>query len=209
MIFETDIILASASPRRSQLLRQIGVSFLVKPADVDETIGPGTNPESAVKKLASNKAQKVAGQHPAALVIGADTIVVLGNKILEKPESPEHAMSMLRDLSGETHTVYTGLALESVQHGISVSDVSSTRVTMDTIQEEDIQSYVASGATMDKAGSYGIQDRGACFVSHIEGDFYTVMGFPLNQFYRLVRKHCSELICFDSKPGDIVEVTRG
>ncbi len=188
------VILASGSPRRQTLLQKVGMSFTVTPADIDESVGPDLSPSDIVTQLALKKAQKVATHNRDSLVIGADTIVVLNGDILGKPSNRQEAVDMLGRLSGQTHEVYTGIALYAMAHGLSVSDFEMTRVTMDQISADDIDDYVDSGVTMDKAGGYGIQEQGAFFVSRIEGDFYTVMGFPLNKFYKLIHKHCQSMI---------------
>ncbi len=191
----TDFILASQSPRRRQLLGQIGFTFRVEPSPFEETIPENGNPADIVRALALEKAEPVSRRFPSALTLGADTVVVHEGVVLGKPEDEAEAHAMLRRLSGETHTVFTGLALLHPASDRRVSACEATRVTFDALSDEEIRAYVASGAPMDKAGAYGIQgDLGAVFVARIEGDFYTVMGLPLHRLYRLLHDHFPDLI---------------
>ncbi len=172
------LILASGSPRRQELLRQIGFSdFTVHPADVDERIQPGATPAQAVVALAIQKAQAVAEDFPNDLVLAADTVVALNGAILGKPKSQEDAVRMLKELSGKTHLVYTGFAL--ARGGRMETGYEETAVHFRTLTEEEIAAYVATEEPMDKAGAYGIQGRGALFITGIQGDYFTVMGLPL------------------------------
>ncbi len=209
---ETRIILASASPRRRLLLQQIGLSYTVVPADIEEEIAPNSDPADAVQVLSLQKALSVSERSEVAdinddiLIIGADTIVVLNNDILGKPLSSDQAVDMLRSLSGQTHQVYTGVAFvfrggDSRQwhSDPAVSAVTGifqhhafherTDVTFGKLSQAEITAYVESGSPLDKAGAYGIQDDlGALFVERINGDYYNVVGFPLFRFYREVNK---------------------
>jgi len=188
------IILASRSPRRSHLLRQIGISFTVQESGVDETVPEGTSPDQTVRMLSLEKARKVAERIGTGIVIGADTIVVLNGVVLGKPISEADAARMLRLLSGKTHTVYTGLALVDAETGKSCVDLEKTEVTFRPLTEREIEQYVKSGSPMDKAGAYGIQDDyGAVFVEKINGCFYTVVGFPLSKFYTLFNVFLADL----------------
>ena len=187
------IVLASASPRRQQLLSQIGLDFEVITPHGDETQKPGDRPGIHVERLAIEKATDVATGCTQALVIGADTIVVLDRVILGKPETPEHAVEMLLQLSGRTHQVFTGVSLiRTGEEGLFLQKNSFheiTEVTFGRLRKSDIEAYVASGSPLDKAGSYGIQDDlGALFVQRINGDYYNVVGFPLFRFYTEVNK---------------------
>jgi septum formation protein len=178
------IILASRSPRRIHLLHQIGLSFTVQESGVDEHISDGIAPEEVVRRLSLEKASRVAERLHDGIVIGADTIVVLDGKILGKPSSKGEAISMLSQLGGKTHTVFTGFALIDVESQKSYVDYEKTEVTFRRLSIEEIECYVESGSPMDKAGAYGIQDDfGAVFVERINGCFYTVVGFPLSKFY--------------------------
>ncbi|MCH8523066.1 MAG: Maf family protein [Balneolales bacterium] len=185
------IILASGSPRRHFLLKMINLAHEVIPSSVIETIPENEIPEQVAQSLAMQKANDVAAQHSDALVIGADTIVVLHGQILGKPESVAHAEEMLRMLSAETHTVITGVVLVPPAGSGSepVAFHEATKVTFSELTPDEISAYVAGGSPMDKAGSYGIQDDLGClFVKHIEGDYYNVVGLPLQHLYRQLRK---------------------
>lgn len=174
------VILASASPRRADLLRQLGLSFDTQPVAIDETPRPGEEPEAYVQRLAREKA--LAGYQQAgqaeALVIGSDTTVVLEHRILGKPVDREEAKSMLQALSGRTHQVMTGVAL-TTSDGTKVS-VSTTDVEFRSLDEREIDAYCDTGEPMDKAGAYGIQARGGAFVASIKGSYSAVVGLPLD-----------------------------
>ena len=182
------LILASQSPRRKLLLRQIGLKFTVRPSAVPENLLDHETPEHNAKRIALTKAMKIAQSSKRGIVIGADTIVVLHGKILGKPRSHGEAKRMLRTLSGKRHTVYTGFALVDVETHKRIVDIEKTRVWFRKLSEEEIEEYVASGSPMDKAGAYGIQDDyGAVFVERVEGCFYNVVGFPLTRFYKALQ----------------------
>lgn len=180
----TRLILASASPRRAELLTQIGLAFETCPADIDETPQPGEGPLAYVERLAREKAQAIAASSPDALVLGSDTTVVLDGEILAKPESADHAAAMLARLSGATHQVMTGVAL--ARGGECLARVSVTDVTFRSLASEEIQAYVASGEPMDKAGGYGIQGLGGIFVSELKGSYSAVVGLPLQETAELL-----------------------
>lgn len=173
------IILASASPRRAELLRQAGVNFSVRPADIDETPRPGESAGGYVERLAVEKALAVSQQEPDAIVIGSDTSVVLSGAILGKPASEEDAVETLMALSGQTHQVMTGVAVavESSSESICVT----TEVTFRTLTKPEIAAYVRTGEPMDKAGSYGIQGLGGIFVERLQGSYSSVVGLPLRE----------------------------
>lgn len=184
MLLIKKLVLASGSPRRQSLLRQIGLQFEVRKSGVDEDISVSTIPEEIVKFLATRKAVAVGKSFDSALIIGADTIVVLDGTVLGKPQDATEAIDMLTGLSGRTHSVYTGFTLLDRPSNQSVTDVEITRVTFRELSTGEIADYVHSGSPMDKAGAYGIQDDyGAVFVERIEGCFYNVVGFPLARFY--------------------------
>ena len=186
------LILASQSPRRRILLKQIGLSFTVRPSEVNEDLLDHESPEHNAKRIALSKAEEIGKKSRSGIVIGADTIVVLGKKILGKPRTPAEARRMLRTLSGRMHTVYTAFALVDASSGRQVVDVEKTKVWFRKLSSSEIASYVASGSPMDKAGAYGIQDDyGAVFVRRIEGCFYNVVGFPLTRFYMTLQKFIS------------------
>ena len=198
------IVLASQSPRRRKLLTQLGLSFDIQPSTCEEII-TSTIATDVVTDLALQKAIEVAKQYPNSLVIGADTIVVLNGEILGKPETPAHAIEMLKELSAKTHEVYTGVAFVKTSKPGTNPDVHTffeeTHVEFSPLTETEIKAYVATGSPMDKAGSYGIQDDwGAVFVKRIEGDYYNVVGFPLNRFYNELKHFAPELLATISLP---------
>lgn len=189
------LILASQSPRRRALLERINVSFQVQVSPADETMTEPAPPRETAQTLALRKARPVAAEAPSSLVLAADTLVAHGDAILGKPETSDHARRMLRRLSDTTHEVYTGVALCQEEHEREVSTVTVTRVTFATLSDDEIDSYVATGAPMDKAGSYGIQDHtGPLFVESIEGDYYNVVGLPLRTLYRTLQEEFSSLL---------------
>jgi septum formation protein len=178
------LILASASPRRRELLTQVGYEFEVRPAHVNEDVLPGEDPTAYVTRLALEKAEAVfaemASQKPAppqVVVLGADTTVVLDSHILAKPESPEDAARMLRLLSGRTHQVITGVAV-ATSGGTQVA-TEMTGVRFLTLSNDDIAAYVATGEPIDKAGAYGIQGLAARWIPRVEGCYFNVVGLPI------------------------------
>ena len=173
-----DIILASGSPRRKELLTQLGLSFRVLVSDADETVDKSLPPADQVALISLRKAEAVAGEAgPDALVIAADTIVALDGQVMGKPHSKEEAVQMLTSLQGKTHQVYTGLTLQRGQQ--TQTHVECTAVTFRPMTWAEIEAYVASGEPMDKAGAYGIQGLGALLVSGIRGDYCNVVGLPV------------------------------
>lgn len=180
------LILASASPRRKELLSLIDEDLRVITSDVDETPPPDSSPRGTVEELALRKARKVAESYRQDVVIGADTIVVVGGDILGKPENEEQAAKMLKRLSGRQHSVYTGVAIMSPKGSQVFSE--KTYVHFIPLTDEMIKEYIATGEPLDKAGAYGIQGRGALFVSKIEGDFANVVGLPICRLSLALRK---------------------
>ena len=176
------IILASASPRRAQILSQIGFSFKTIPSAVEEIV-TDHDPVEVAKDLALKKADDIAENYPDQIVIGADTVVFVDKRILGKPATEEDAQAMLRILSGRTHIVYTAFAIVHKLKKKKVVGIESTEVTFRNLAEQDIIRYVDSGSPMDKAGAYGIQDQSAVFVESIHGDFYNVVGLPISKIY--------------------------
>jgi septum formation protein len=177
------VVLASSSPRRTDLLDLIGIKHEVRPADVDESIQPGESPSEYAERLAREKAEAIAGDG-ADVVIGADTVVVIDGRVLGKPVNNQQAAAMLESLGGRTHTVVTAVAV--VVDGRTSSVVEEVAVTFRRITADEITSYVATGEPMDKAGAYGIQGFGATIVERIEGDYFAVMGLPLVKLVRLL-----------------------
>jgi septum formation protein len=186
------IVLASGSPRRAEVLRNAGLSFEVVPAEVDETRRADETPEELVGRLAEAKARfaaaRVADRTGPALVVGADTAVVVDGLVLGKPASAEDARGMLRRLSGRTHAVITGLAVLRLPGEAARAERETTRVTFAPLTEREIEEYVASGEPFDKAGAYAIQGRGGRFVTRVEGCYFNVVGLPLARLYRMLRE---------------------
>ena len=185
------LILASASPRRRDALERLGVRFTVEPADVDETPLPDMAAVDVAAELALRKASAIAGARDEGTVVGADTIVVLGEapgeeRLLGKPLDDDDARRILGELSGSTHRVITGVALIDAGTGRSVSAADVTRVTMRPMTAAEIDAYVASGECFDKAGAYSIQEHGDRFVTELDGAFDNVVGFPVALFQRLL-----------------------
>jgi len=185
------IILASGSPRRRELLDMIGIAFEVIPADVDETADPALLPEQLVAHLAEKKALHVRdmfkGQH--AVVIGADTVVAIDGFILGKPKDEDDAFDMLSRLQGRSHKVFTGVTVASCAKETYKTFVESTQVFMRTLTETEICDYMATGEPFDKAGAYGIQEKGAVLIERVEGDYFTVVGLPLCRLSLTLREY--------------------
>lgn len=171
-----NLILASKSPRRQQLLRQLGVAFTVQTADIDETMFPGRKPEAEVARVSAMKARAVCCA-PDDVVISADTIVVVDDAILGKPKDAADAARMLRLLSGRAHTVMTGLSVRRAEE--VCTNVVKTDVWFRPLTDGEIARYIATGDPMDKAGAYGVQGLASVFVERLDGDFFSVMGLPV------------------------------
>ncbi|MCR4432632.1 MAG: Maf family protein [Caldiserica bacterium] len=180
--------LASASPRRKQLLKLLGVEYTVVPSRIKEIFLPGELPEMACQRLALDKAIHAASKLKEGVVLGCDTIVVVDSDILGKPRNPEEAIFMLRKLSGKRHMVYTGLALLDLENSEILTDYECTSVYFRELDEEEITNYVKSGEPIGKAGAYAIQGKAAIFVERIEGCFYNVIGLPLYRLHMLLKK---------------------
>ena len=178
------IILASASPRRAELLRNAGIEFMVRPARIDEARREGEAAEAYVRRLAEEKAKAVDAQ-PGQVVLAADTTVRLGARILEKPANPEEALEMLSALSGRTHEVLTGICLR--RDAEAIVDCETTRVHFMPVPHEWLTAYAYSGEPMDKAGAYAIQGQASRFIDRIEGCYFNVVGLPVS----LVCRHLS------------------
>lgn len=180
------MILASQSPRRRELLKLITDDFIAAAPTCGEQFDPQDDPRTVVSLLAQRKARDVAASHKGEVVIGADTVVTFKNHILGKPSSAENAAQMLRELSGESHTVHTGVCV-IFEDGREISFVESTRVEFYPLTDEEIADYIATGEPMDKAGAYAIQGRGALFVKELCGDFYNVVGLPIARLNRILK----------------------
>jgi septum formation protein len=188
------LVLASASPRRQELLRNAGISFVARPTNIPEVPQPGEAPHAFAERMAREKAV-AASRKPGDFVLGADTIVVVEAEILGKPRDDADAARMLSLLSGRTHQVITGVCLvgpqlrtEKQQPKTAFEDVRSeaTLVTMEALRDEDIRSYVSTAEPMDKAGAYAIQGRASRWISRIEGDYFNVVGLPVSLVYRML-----------------------
>lgn len=186
------IILASKSPRRRQLLSMMGLDFIVQTADIDETMDKSQTPAHEVAAVSARKAEKIAWEHPDDVIVSADTIVVIDGKILGKPKDEEDAARMLRLLSGRTHTVYTGLTVHA--NGESKTQVVGTDVTFRELTDAEIAAYIKTKEPMDKAGAYGIQGYGPMFVSHLDGDYFCVMGLPVCTLAGMLRSAGVEIL---------------
>ena len=195
MKLSAPLVLASASPRRKALLEQLGLEFIVHESNADESISADLSPEEIVEILSHRKARAVADVHLSALTLAADTLVYLNGTILGKPKSDEDAAEQLRLLSGRSHEVLTGFALIHPPTERVAQATQKTTVEFAELSDEEIDAYVSTGLPMDKAGSYGIQDRwGAIFVQNITGDYNTVVGLPLRRFYSTLRTEFPDLI---------------
>jgi septum formation protein len=181
-------ILASSSPRRRELLRQIGVHFSVAPADVDESVIPGEPAEVYAARVALDKARMAAQGGCDGIIIAADTVVVLDNEIMGKPVDANDAERMLSKLSGRVHEVITAVAVRDAATGRESIQSSTTRVWFRELSASEIASYVASGEPLDKAGAYGIQERGAFLVEKIEGCYFNVVGLPLSLLGEMLKE---------------------
>jgi septum formation protein len=177
------VVLASASPRRRELLALVGIEHDVRPANIDESYLAGETPREHAERLAREKASAL--ELPDAVTIGSDTIVVVDGDVLGKPRDREHAHAMLRRLSGRSHVVMTAVAVR--WQGNLVSGLEEVGVTFRTLTDDEIDRYITTGEPMDKAGAYGIQGYGATIVERVEGDYFAVMGLALNLLVRLLR----------------------
>lgn len=184
------LILASGSPRRKELLAYCDIPFGVITADIDETIDLNANLNDEIQKLATRKAQKVFDEHKDAIVIGSDTIVVLDHEVLGKPKNEERSVSMLKKLSGRVHQVITGVCIMSDEKCDTFS--ISTDVEFFDLSDEEIDEYVSTKEPFDKAGGYGIQGKGALLIKGIQGDYYSVMGFPISRVNQALKRYLKD-----------------
>ena len=182
------LILASASPRRADLLREAGIDVEIQPANVDEDVAPHELPEAYVCRVAEAKARAISGREPGRLVLAADTAVVVDGEILGKPTGSEDAARMLRLLSGRTHQVVSGVCLLKDHERVVETVVEVSTVEFAALSAAEIAWYVGSGESMDKAGGYGIQGLASRFVTRIEGSYSNVVGLPIAVVYRMCRK---------------------
>ena len=182
------LILASRSPRRRELLERMGILFQVIEPEVEEEVGGDETPRAFVERIAREKAEEVAQRAPGAWVLGADTVVVLGEEVLGKPRDEEEAASMLRRLSGRVHKVLTAFSLLNLAEGRSFQGVEETEVKFIPLQEADIRWYVSTGEPLGKAGAYAIQGAGGTFIEWIKGSYTNVVGLPVAQILDPLRE---------------------
>ena len=184
-----EIILASASPRRKEILQNTKLKFEVQKSEIEEAVFEEESPESMVVRLAYEKAFDVAQKNREKLVIGADTIVVLGDEVLGKPKDEEEAFDMIQKLSNKTHRVITGISLIHLKKGIVVNDYQISYVTFKDLSEDSIKDYINTKESLDKAGGYGIQGYGALLVEGIQGDYFNIVGLPISKLSDLLKDH--------------------
>ena len=187
------LVLASASPRRRELLQNAGIPFIIQASKIPELPREGEAPQACAERLAREKALDVFRQRPQDFVLGADTIVIVDGEILGKPRDVADAARMLRLLSGRTHRVTTGVCLvgpdRKGRSSLQETRSETTRVTMSKLMDDDIESYVATGEPLDKAGAYAIQGIASRWISRIEGDYFNVVGLPVSLVYRMLREN--------------------
>lgn len=181
-----NLILASSSPRRKELLENLQLLFEVSSSDVDESFDPKTAPKDVVMELSFRKAKAVSERYPDSFIIGSDTVVVSGGKILGKPRDEDDAFKMLKSLSGKTHSVYTGVSILAPEKEIKF--YTKTDVVFWELSDDEIHSYISTGEPFDKAGAYGIQGYGSVLVKEINGDYFSVVGLPVSRTVRELRE---------------------
>lgn len=184
------VILASTSPRRKELLEKTGISFVVEASNYKEDISLKLKPLELAKKLSRGKAEAVAKNHKGedVVVIGADTFVVLNNKILGKPYTPEKAKKMIKELSGKAHSLITGFTVVDVESGKKVSKAVESKVCLRKLTDKEIDDYIKTGEPLDKAGAYAIQGFGAALIKKIDGDYYSAVGLPLASLIKELKR---------------------
>ena len=186
-----DIILASASPRRKEILENTNLKFRIIKSDIDEKILEGESPQEAVMRLSFEKCMDIACNNKSSLVIGADTIVVLDDMILGKPKDKDEAYCMLKKLSNKVHQVITGISLINLEGNKKIIDYVVSNVKFKDLSEEDIKDYIQTNESLDKAGAYGIQGYGALLVEEIKGDYFNIVGLPISRISDLLKQHFS------------------
>ncbi|MFC1678505.1 Maf family protein [Patescibacteria group bacterium] len=182
------IVLASKSPRRKELLDQIGLKFTIEESKCQEDMKAYANPYRLVKYLALEKAKDIAKHQKDAIVIGADTVVVYNNKILGKPKNKKEAKDMLSRLSGKEHKVISGFAIIDCKNKKIINNYGQAVVKFNKLTQKEIDNYISTGESLDKAGAYGIQGMGAVLINNIRGDYYAVVGLPINKIHQVLRK---------------------
>ncbi|KKR21095.1 MAG: Septum formation protein Maf [Parcubacteria group bacterium GW2011_GWE2_39_37] len=185
---ERKIILASGSPRRKQLLEQIGLQFEVRPSEYEEDMSLMTDPFALVKFLALKKAEDVARHYEDAIIIAADTFVIYDGKFLGKPKDKEEAKKMLETLSGQFNTIVTGFAVIDCKTGQVINEFDQAKVKMIELTGQEIDQYIATGQPLDKAGAYGVQGMGALIIERVEGDYNNILGLPLARLYSVLKE---------------------
>jgi len=186
------IVLASASPRRQELLKNAGINFVVCPTNIEEVQNPGEDPAAFAERMARDKARAVRASAPDGVILGADTVVVAGDQVLGKPSDSEDAARMLRLLAGRQHFVITGVCMIGADfEDTDFEDIRSekTAVHFTALTDAEIRDYVSTGEPMDKAGAYAIQGRASRWISKIEGDYFNVVGLPVDLVWRMLREH--------------------
>ena len=183
------VILASASPRRKEILQNTKLNFDIQKSDIEEVILENESPEDMVVRLAYEKAYDVAQKNKDKLVIGADTIVALDNEVLGKPKDKAEAYQMIKKLSNKTPKVITGISLINISHGMVVNDYVVSLVTFKDLSEDSIKDYINTNESLDKAGAYGIQGYGALLVKNIQGDYFNIVGLPISRLSDLLKNH--------------------
>lgn len=186
MIDLPKIVLASGSPRRSEIMNSVGWPFTKDVPDIDESERDGESPEDYVRRLAREKAQAVAGSHPGEIVLAADTTVVINGRIIGKPTDEAHAREMIEMLSGNWHEVLTGVAV--ARNGDAEVGMQRTRVKFVSMTDKEIEFLVSEGDPLDKAGAYAVQAQAALFIEAIDGDYWNVVGLPISLVYEMVKK---------------------
>ncbi|HMA62541.1 MAG TPA: Maf family protein, partial [bacterium] len=192
--YDKKIVLASKSPRRKDILNMIGLDFEIQPSNYKEEGDDDKNPQELAVEHSLAKSRDVAAKFDDAWIIGADTIVVLGNEILEKPKNKKDAINMLKKLSDNTHRVITGYTILNSANQKYLSSSETTKVTFLALDREEIEFYVNNYTYEDKAGSYAIQDFSAIFVKEVNGCFYNVVGFPISAFFNLAKNKLAKCL---------------
>ncbi len=181
------IVLASKSPRRRQLLEQIGLEFEIRESEYEEDMGLLADPIELVKLLALNKAEAVKQYYDDAIIIAADTFVVFDGKFLGKPKDKNDARRMLQLLNGKTNSIITGFAVLDLKSGVIINDYDQALVIIRSLTDQDIENYIITGEPMDKAGAFGIQGVGAVIIERVDGDYHNIMGLPLSKIYMVLK----------------------
>ena len=184
-----NIILASASPRRKEILENANVKFKIMSSDIEELTLDGESPCQMVMRLAFEKGIDIANKQKSDLVISADTIVVLDNNVLGKPKDEKEARYMIESLSGKTHQVITGISLINLENNKKIIDYVISNVKFKNLSDDDINDYIKTKESLDKAGAYGIQGYGALLVEEIQGDYFNIVGLPISKLSDLLKKH--------------------